>query len=172
LLTHQGLVTGLSLAPNSIQPQQGGSDPTAQLQELLALTDWVRYSLAGNLRSFPLRCHDGVTRLGGEARAHGLPLAYGALPHENVAFIGCHDNLTIFDQVTEKAALTVSAAERSRMVMLCLSMIALSQGVPFFHAGKAMEAALVIHSFQRNLKGIELVFSSCINLVLLSLWTT
>lgn len=33
-------------------------------------------------------------------QAHGLPLAYGGLPHEHIAFIGCHDNLTMFDFVS------------------------------------------------------------------------
>ena len=50
-------------------------------------------------RRFPLQCHDGVVREGGKALAHGLMLAYGELPHENVAFVGCHDNLTSFDSV-------------------------------------------------------------------------
>ena len=43
-------MTGLALAPNSIEPQQSASDPGKQLEELMVLTDWVRYSLAGNLR--------------------------------------------------------------------------------------------------------------------------
>ena len=83
-----------------------------------------------------MECGDGLVRTGGQAKAHGLPLAYGELPHEHVAFIGCHDNQTIFDQITEKAALTVTAEERMRMCVMCLSLIALSQGVPFFHAGE------------------------------------
>ena len=37
---------------------------------------------------------------GCEALAHGLPLAYGGMPCENVAYIGCHDNLTIWDTVS------------------------------------------------------------------------
>lgn len=43
----QGLVTGLALAPNG---GTGQGDPQDQAQELRQLTDWVRYSLAGNLR--------------------------------------------------------------------------------------------------------------------------
>lgn len=43
----QGVVTGLALAPNGTQ---GQGDATAQFQQLLVLSDWVRYSLAGNLR--------------------------------------------------------------------------------------------------------------------------
>jgi len=46
----QGVVTGLFLAPNSSEPQQGGPKPEQQLDELLTLTDWIRYSLAGNLK--------------------------------------------------------------------------------------------------------------------------
>jgi hypothetical protein len=45
----QGLVTGLLLAPNpASRADQGG--PEDQRAELLVLSDWVRSSLAGNLR--------------------------------------------------------------------------------------------------------------------------
>ena len=114
-------------------------------------------------------------RRGGEALAHGLTLAYGELPHENVSFVGCHDNMTSFDtvgdalgcvwewtihvvgpycltrcpspaipteQVTEKASLTATAAERMRMSVMCLALVALSQGVPFFHAGDSPATCL------------------------------
>ena len=40
-------MTGLSLASNE---STGQGDAAAQAQELLVLSDWVRYSLAGNLR--------------------------------------------------------------------------------------------------------------------------
>ncbi len=90
-------------------------------------------------RAFPLLCHDGVTRTGEKATWHGQALAYGSLPHEHVAFIGCHDNLTTFDFVTEKAPLTATAEERARMCGMCLALIALSQGVVFFHAGVCVD---------------------------------
>lgn len=41
-------MTGLSLTPNGYSSTQG--DVAAQARELGVLTDWVRYSLAGNLR--------------------------------------------------------------------------------------------------------------------------
>ncbi|GIL87906.1 hypothetical protein Vretimale_6300 [Volvox reticuliferus] len=130
----QGLVTGLHLAPNpAAQPVQGG--PEDQRAELLVLTDWVRSAMAGNLRVYPLHLCDGTTRSGEEVLAHGLPLAYGGLPCEHVAFIGCHDNKTIFDQIVEKASINESSEERMRMAVLCLALITLSQGVPFVHAG-------------------------------------
>jgi hypothetical protein len=86
-------------------------------------------------RAFPLLCYDGIVRTVEKATWHGQALAYGSLPHEHVAFIGCHDNLTTFDFVTEKAPLTATAEERARMCGMCLALIALSQGVVFFHAG-------------------------------------
>ncbi|EFJ43973.1 hypothetical protein VOLCADRAFT_118899, partial [Volvox carteri f. nagariensis] len=102
----QGLVTGLFLAPNpAAQSDQGGPDD--QRAELLVLTDWARSALAGNLRVYPLHLCDGSTRAGEEVLAHGFPLAYGGLPCEHVAFIGCHDNKTMFDQIIEKAPANV-----------------------------------------------------------------
>lgn len=80
-----------------------------------------------------MEAHDGRVLKGFHARIHGLILAYGALPCENVSYIGCHDNLTLFDQVTEKAPLMLMAEER--MCLLCHALVAFSQGVPFFHAG-------------------------------------
>ncbi|GLC65145.1 Cytochrome c oxidase subunit 1 [Pleodorina starrii] len=130
----QGLVTGLLLAPNpAAERDQGG--PGDQRAELLVLTDWVRAALAGNLRVYPLHLCDGTTRTGEEVLAHGQPLAYGGLPCEHVAFIGCHDNKTMFDQIIEKSSVNESSEERMRMAVLCLALISLSQGVPFIHAG-------------------------------------
>jgi pullulanase/glycogen debranching enzyme len=41
----------------------------------------------------------GAVLTGEQAQAHAQPLAYGGHPCEHVAFIGCHDNLTMFDAV-------------------------------------------------------------------------
>ncbi|KAG2441246.1 hypothetical protein HYH02_010089 [Chlamydomonas schloesseri] len=134
----QGLVTGLALAPNPAAAQAGqggGGGPDAARSELLVLTDWARSALAGNLRAYPLHLCDGSTRPGEQVLAHGLPLAYGGLPCEHVAFIGCHDNKTTFDQIIEKASVNESPEERMRMAVMCLALITLSQGVPFIHAG-------------------------------------
>jgi len=128
----QGFVTGLSLAPNE---STGQGDVAAQAQELLVLSDWVRYALAGNLSRYKMETANGKVLAGGEAQAMGVPLAYGGQPCEHVAFIGCHDNLTMFDFITEKAAPNLFAEERVRMQIMCLSLITLSQGVPFVHAG-------------------------------------
>jgi len=128
----QGLVTGLALAPN-LSTNQG--DDKEQAQGLRVLSDWTRFSLAGNLRQYKMQTATGEVLAGQDVKAHGLPLAYGGNPCEAINFIGCHDNMTIFDFITEKASLTVMREERVRMQVLCLALLALSQGLPFFHAG-------------------------------------
>jgi hypothetical protein len=49
----------------------------------------------------------GAVLSGEQASAHGQPLAYGGHPCEHVAFIGCHDNMTMFDQVRGSPALVL-----------------------------------------------------------------
>jgi hypothetical protein len=54
-------------------------------------------------RDFETQVADGRLLAGHNDTYHGnQPLAYGADPAENVVFIGCHDNETIFDQVGVK----------------------------------------------------------------------
>jgi pullulanase/glycogen debranching enzyme len=73
-------------------------------------------------------------------RISGSQIAYGyggytASPQENVVYVSAHDNETLFDAIQYKAPLHASLEERVRMQMMALSIVALSQGVPFFHAG-------------------------------------
>ena len=68
-------------------------------------------------------------------QTHPQPLAYGAHPEENVVYVGCHDNETVFDQVTLKAPARLPAAARAAMCRLALALVTLAQGVPFIHAG-------------------------------------
>ncbi len=50
-------------------------------------------------RQYVMETASGQVLSGETAQAHGLPLAYGAQPCEHISFIGCHDNLTMFDAV-------------------------------------------------------------------------
>jgi hypothetical protein len=55
-----------------------------------------------SLRDYEMQVADGRLLAGHNDTYHGnQPLAYGADPAENVVFIGCHDNETMFDQVGE-----------------------------------------------------------------------
>src|SRR3546814_11693370 len=48
----------------------------------------------------------------------------------------CSSDLTLFDVIQLKAARSATLAERVRMQQVGFSLIALGQGIPFFHAGQ------------------------------------
>jgi pullulanase/glycogen debranching enzyme len=162
----QGFVTGLHVDPNERAQREGAAlraaaeaeeaeadgaamaslseggagepIPPRDLLELLERTDWVRYSLAGNLADYATTAASagGAVLAGRALRYHGnQPLCYGRLPCEHIAYVGCHDNETIFDQVAMRLPLRSSADDRARACRLAVALSVLSIGVPFIHAG-------------------------------------
>lgn len=127
----QGFATGLFTDPNAVD--QG--DAEAQRLRLLDLTDQIKVGLAGNLRTYRLVNYEGRTLTGEQVRYRGAPAGYTLDPQEQIVYVSAHDNETLFDAIQLKAPPTADVAERARMQMLGLSLTALAQGVPFFHAG-------------------------------------
>jgi pullulanase len=127
----QGYATGLFTEPNGTF---GGSAADAK-NELLRMTDLVKLGLAGNIADFPIVDRFGNTLLGRNVDYFGGPGAYGAQPEDTIQYIGVHDDPDWFDAMTLKVSPTVPRADRMRMHRLGLSVVALSQGVPFFMAG-------------------------------------
>ena len=78
---------------------------------------------------------NGATKPGSEVDYFGMPGAYGAQPEDTIQYIGVHDDPDWFDAMNLKLSSTVPRADRVRMHRLGLSIVALSQGVPFFMAG-------------------------------------
>lgn len=112
--------------------------PTAQSVELLHRSDWVRIGLAGTLADFEFVDSGGVLRRADEIDYFGQRAGYTADPQESINFAASHDNETLFDAVQLKAALTATLEERIRLHRIGVSLVALGQGVPFFHAGQEM----------------------------------
>jgi pullulanase/glycogen debranching enzyme len=127
MVTNQGFINGQCYASNS----QVGSCSTTQQTQALAATDLIRVSLAGNLASFPLR--SGVT--GASLLSNGQPAGYTQSPQENIAYISVHDNETLFDVSQYKQPSALSSMDRARAQAVGLSLVILSQGVPFIHGG-------------------------------------
>jgi pullulanase-type alpha-1,6-glucosidase len=127
----QGFATGLFVEPNGTF---GGSSADAKT-ELLRLTDLVRLGLAGNIASYEIVDRFGNTLPGAEVDYFGMPGAYGQQPEDTIQYIGVHDDPDWFDAMNLKLNATVPRADRVRMHRLGLSIVALSQGVPFFMAG-------------------------------------
>lgn len=76
--------------------------------------------------------------------AHGETFMFNS-PEQTINFVSCHDGNTLWDKIC--VALADKPEEYKRRVqMLCLSMVILSQGVPFLHGGC---------EFYRSKKGVE-----------------
>lgn len=127
----QGLLTGLAVDPNS-HTAPNEEDPQSTLR---AYTDVVKLGMAGNLKEYSLGVSNGTERRGREIMFNGVPAGYCAQPSENVVYLGCHDNETLYDMVVLKANHGGSAEICARIAQLALGLIAVSQGVAFFHAG-------------------------------------
>jgi pullulanase-type alpha-1,6-glucosidase len=133
-LQEQGFATGLVDDPNGT-PQ--GSDEERR-RSLLLHADQIRVGLAGNLRDVRLVDREGKEVSGAEVPYRDQPAGYALDPRENVVYASAHDNETLFDAVQLKAPRATTMADRVRMNNLAVSLVALSQGVPFFHAGDDM----------------------------------
>ncbi|KAJ4720700.1 Pullulanase 1 chloroplastic [Melia azedarach] len=128
----QGFVTGLLLQPN------GHDHGTKAVEEqmLAAAKDHIQVGLAANLRDFRLTNGEGNEVKGSEVLTYdGTPVAYASCPTETVSYVSAHDNETLFDIVSLKTPMEIAVDERCRINHLATSIIALGQGIPFFHAG-------------------------------------
>ncbi|MBA3468895.1 MAG: pullulanase-type alpha-1,6-glucosidase [Herpetosiphonaceae bacterium] len=127
----QGFITGLADAPNGTE--QGTVEE--QRANILLFSDQIRVGLAGNLKNYSFVDRNGNTVTGEKVTYNGQPAGYTLDPQEHIVYVSAHDNETLFDAVQAKAPATAPLAERVRMHNLGLSLVALAQGVPFFHAG-------------------------------------
>ncbi|HET6596329.1 MAG TPA: pullulanase-type alpha-1,6-glucosidase [Anaerolineales bacterium] len=127
----QGFVTGLVFSNNANETR----DEEDQQIQLRNHTDWIRLGLAGNLASYEIVRADGSTVPGRLISYNGAPAGYTADPQENIVYVSAHDNQTLFDAIQAKAPAEATLSDRVRMNNLALSIVMLSQGVPFFHAG-------------------------------------
>jgi len=129
----QGFVTGLYLQPNGYP--QGALEE--QRHSLAYLADRIQVSLAGNLRDFELECANGKVTKGGDLTIgfDGEAVGYAGEPSETVNYVSAHDNETLFDTYMLKSAPENTIEDRCRMNHLATALVALGQGIPFFHAG-------------------------------------
>ncbi|MGC4000788.1 MAG: pullulanase-type alpha-1,6-glucosidase [Anaeromyxobacter sp.] len=130
-LRDQGYATGLALEPN------GSSQGTAaeQAARLLAYSDLIRLGLAGNLAHYTLVDAAGAPREGSAFDYNGQPAGYALRPDDTICYISAHDNHVWFDALQAKVPAALPLWDRVRMDDLGLSVVALSQGIPFLHAG-------------------------------------
>jgi pullulanase-type alpha-1,6-glucosidase len=127
----QGFLTGLFTDPNATD--QG--PPDQQKARLLLETDWIRCGMAGGLASFVIVDRNGAATQCSQVDYNGQNTGYTADPQEIINYVEAHDNETLFDALQYKLPVGLSMAERVRVQNLGMSLLAFSQGIPFFHAG-------------------------------------
>ncbi len=127
----QGFISGLATDPSAFA--QG--TPEAQMTKLLAETDLIKLGLAGNLKTYRMVNYEGRLVPGEQIKYRGAAGGYTLDPQEQIVYVSAHDNETLFDAIQLKAAASTPIEERARMAQLGLSLTALAQGIPFFHAG-------------------------------------
>ncbi len=130
-LQAQGFLTGLFTDPNAID--QGTRE--AQRDLLLDHQDRIKVGLAGNLRDVVLEDRHGRRVRGDAIDYNGAPAGYADDPQETVNYVEAHDNETLWDAIQLKSSAATGVDGRVRMQMLGVALVALAQGVPFFHAG-------------------------------------
>ena len=130
----QGFISGLYFDPNGY-PQGSQQE---QKERLLMQTDWLRLALAGNLKEFPLVDRFGNTIRGDQLEYNGQRAGYASDPQEVINYIEAHDNDTLFDALQFKLPATLPMPQRVRAHNLGVSIVALAQGIPFFHGGMDM----------------------------------
>ena len=128
-LQEQGFVTGLAVDPNGVL----GVNEDGTRARVFA--DNVRIGMAGNLADYTFEAADGIIKAGRELDYGGSPAGYAEVTTDNVIYVSKHDNETLFDAIQYKLPLERTLDDRARVQNLGLSVVALSQGTPFFHGG-------------------------------------
>ncbi len=131
LIANQGFINGLWLDPNALNSPA----PAWQRDQLNRYADWIRLGLTGTLRDFVFTDKDGNSKTGSQIDYFGQGAGYTANPSDVINYISAHDNTTLFDNNQYKMPTTAAMADRLRVSSLGVAIVALSQGVPFFHAG-------------------------------------
>ncbi len=132
LRADQGWINGEYYDPNGISV---GAKPASR-DDLLNAADMIRVGLAGSLRDMTLTTWRGETlRLEQIPYGGNQPAGYASAPGEAVNYVENHDGLTLFDNDVLKLPLATSGADRARVQILGAAVVALSQGIAYFHAG-------------------------------------
>ena len=134
LIKNQGFINGLFYDPNA----QVEASEAEQKDALLHAADQIRVGLTGNLSSYTFEDARGQEVSGAEIDYNGSPAGYTEAPQEVITYVSAHDNQTLWDNNQYKQPADLSMEERVRAQNMGLSIVALSQGTPFFHAGSEL----------------------------------
>lgn len=122
LRQNQGVGSGAGVLPNELT--------TLTDDQARHLADLTRLGMAGNLADFVLIDKDGAVKRGSEIDYNGAPGGYAADPTEVVNYVSKHDNQTLWDMISYKAAQEADLDTRVRMQAVSLATVMLGRGSP------------------------------------------
>ncbi|WP_036768204.1 pullulanase-type alpha-1,6-glucosidase [Photorhabdus australis] len=127
---NQGVGNGAGTLPNEMT--------WLNADEVRHLADLVRLGMAGNLADFVLINKDGAVKTGREIDYKGAIAGYAADPIEVINYVSKHDNQTLWDIISYKAAREADLATRVRMQAISLATTFLGQGLAFAQHGSEL----------------------------------
>lgn len=130
LRENQGVGSGAGVLPNELTRLND--------DQVHHLADLTRLGMAGNLADFILIDKDGAVKKGSEIDYNGAPGGYAADPTEVVNYVSKHDNQTLWDMITYKAAQQADLNTRVRMQAVSLATVMLGQGIAFDQQGSEL----------------------------------
>ncbi|CAI1520454.1 pullulanase-type alpha-1,6-glucosidase [Serratia fonticola] len=130
LRQNQGVGNGAGVLANELTQQ---NEDTVR-----HLADLTRLGMAGNLAEFLLIDKDGSVRKGSEIDYNGAIGGYANDPTEVVNYVSKHDNQTLWDMISYKAAREADLTTRVRMQAVSLATTLLGQGLAFDQQGSEL----------------------------------
>ncbi|MDE9456228.1 hypothetical protein, partial [Xenorhabdus bovienii] len=85
--------------------------------------DLVRLGMIGNLADFVMIDKDGAVKKGHEIDYKGVIAGYASNPTEVLNYVSKHDNQTLWDIISYKAAYQADLATRVRMQAISLATV-------------------------------------------------
>ncbi|MEX0447161.1 pullulanase-type alpha-1,6-glucosidase [Xenorhabdus sp. SGI246] len=128
--SNQGVGNGAEILPNEIS--RLGADNVRHLWDL------VRLGMAGNLADFVMIDKDGAVKTGSEIDYKGAIASYASAPFEVLNYVSKHDNQTLWDIISYKAAYEAGLMTRVRMQAISLATVFLGQGLAFDQHGSEL----------------------------------
>ncbi|OTA16509.1 pullulanase [Xenorhabdus vietnamensis] len=128
--SNQGVGNGAEILPNEIS--------RLDADNVRHLWDLVRLGMAGNLADFVMIDKNGAVKTGREIDYKGTAAGYASDPIEVLNYVSKHDNQTLWDIISYKAAHEADLMTRVRMQAISLSTIFLGQGLAFDQHGSEL----------------------------------
>lgn len=100
--------------------------------------DYIRIGMAGGLKDYVLRDHNGNDSAASKISWNGQPTGYADDPADIINYVSKHDNETLWDKLQLGLDARFDLPQRLRIQNIAATLPLLSQGIPFLQMGGEM----------------------------------